>query len=92
MPDQKFRRDGNDIHTNVTVSFKEAILGAKVTVNSLSRTVAVTIPPGTQPGTRLRLKGLGLSVGDQSGDLYVTVDISIPTELTDEQRRLLEEW
>lgn len=92
MGDQNFERKGNDIYTSTTVPFTTAILGGKAEVKTLTKTVSINIPAGTQPGTKMRLKGLGLSVGDRQGDLYVTINISIPTDLTEKQRKLLEEW
>lgn len=92
MQDEQFRRDGNDIHTSVTISFKQAILGCKVNVKTLTKTVALTVPPGTQPGTKMRLKGQGLAVGDSQGDLYVEIKVEIPKTLTEEQRKMLEKW
>jgi molecular chaperone DnaJ len=92
MQDEQFRRDGNDIHTSVTISFKDAILGRKVNVKTLTKTVALTVPPGTQPGTRMRLKGQGLSVGSSQGDLYVEIKVEIPNNITEGQRKLLQEW
>ena len=92
MADQNFTRKGNDIYTSVTVSFKEAILGCKKNVKTLTKTIALTIPPGTQPGTKLRLKGQGLAVNGKQGDLYVEVKVEIPKHITDKQRKLLEEW
>jgi len=93
MPDQRFERKGNDIYTSVTVSFKEAILGTQKEVHTLSKKVMLRIPPGTQPGTKLRLKGQGLAVaGSQGGDLYVEVKVEIPKTLTERQRKMLEGW
>ena len=92
MSDQSFKRNGNDIHTTVTISFKQAILGDRLTVKTLAKTVTLNIPPGTQPGTRMRLKGMGLAVGDRQGDMYVEIIVEIPTTLTDAQRALLGEW
>jgi len=92
MPDQFFKREGNDIHTEVEVSFIEAIKGCKREVRTLTRTVSLTIPPGTQPGTKLRLKGMGLEVGGVTGDQYVEVKVTLPTTLTGKQKRLIEEW
>jgi molecular chaperone DnaJ len=92
MPDQYFKREGNDIHTEVEVSFIEAIKGCKREVRTLTRTVSLTIPPGTQPGTKLRLKGMGLEVGGTTGDQYVEVKVTLPTTLTEKQKRLIEEW
>ena len=92
MPDQNFKRDGNDIHTSVTISFIEAIKGCRIEIKTLTKTIMLTIPPGTQPGTKMRLKGLGLAVGDTTGDQYVTINVKIPKELTENQRQLLDEW
>jgi len=92
MPDQYFKREGNDIHTEVEVSFIDAIKGCKREVRTLTRTVSLTIPPGTQPGTKLRLKGMGLEVGGTTGDQYVEVKVTLPTTLTERQKRLIEEW
>lgn len=92
MSDEKYHREGNDIHTAVDITFPQAALGAKVTVQALTKKVNVTIKPGTQPGTVLRLKGLGLAVGDKKGDLLVTVSVKVPTNLTERQKELLREF
>lgn len=92
MPDQNFERKGNDVYTSVTVSFVDAIRGAKAKVKTLTKDIMLTIPPGTQPGTRMRLKGQGLAVGGSHGDLYVEIKVEIPKTLTEKQRELLEEW
>jgi molecular chaperone DnaJ len=92
MGDQKYKREGNDINTSVDITFPQAALGTKVPVQSLSKKVMVTIKPGTQPGTVLKLKGLGLAVGDKKGDLYVKVNVVVPTNLTERQKELLEEF
>ncbi|MBD3332107.1 DnaJ domain-containing protein [candidate division GN15 bacterium] len=92
MPDQNFRRDGNDVYTTATIDFKEAILGTKIDVKTLAKTVKLTVPPGTQPGTKMRLKGQGLAVGGRQGDQYVEIEVTIPTHISDRQRKMLEEW
>ena len=92
MPDQQFTRKGNDVYSNVEVSFKEAILGTKKQVKTLTKTIMLTIPPGTQPGTSMRLKGQGLSVGGNQGDMFVEIHVVIPKTLTEKQKKLLEEW
>lgn len=92
MPDQTFDRKGNDIYTKVDLSFVDAIKGTKVKVKTLSKAIMLTIPPGTQPGTQLRLKGQGLSVGGNQGDQYVTVNVIIPKTLSEKQKKLLDEW
>ncbi|HOZ08594.1 MAG TPA: J domain-containing protein, partial [candidate division Zixibacteria bacterium] len=73
MADHQFERKGNDIYTKVTIPLKDAILGGKARVRTPLKEIQVTIPPGTQPGTKLRLKGMGLSVGGVQGDQYVEV-------------------
>ncbi|HOP06989.1 MAG TPA: J domain-containing protein [candidate division Zixibacteria bacterium] len=92
MTDQQFDRKGNDIHTSVEVPFTRAILGGKVEVKSLTKTVALNLKPGTQPGTKMRLKGLGLELNGKTGDLFVTINVTLPTSLSDEQRAFLEKW
>jgi molecular chaperone DnaJ len=94
MSDQKFKREGNNIHSSVDVTFPQAALGGKVQVKSLTGKVMMAIKPGTQPGTVMRLKGMGLAVGetDTKGDLFVTVNLKVPTELTDRQKELLQEF
>jgi len=92
MPDQNFIRKGNDIYTSITIPFIDAIMGTKAKVKTLTKTVALTIPPGTQPGTKMRLKGQGLTVGSKSGDLYVEIKVEIPKKITESQRKLLEQW
>lgn len=92
MSDPLFTRKGNDIYSPVEISFIEAIKGTKKDVRTLSKTISVTIPPGTQPGATLRLKGQGLNVGGHQGDHYVEVKVTIPKTLTEKQKKLLEEW
>ncbi len=74
------------------MSFKDAILGTKVEVKTLTKTVSLNLKPGTQPGTLMRLKGQGLAVGNKTGDCYVRIEVAIPTTMTENQRKLLEEW
>ncbi len=88
---QQFERKGSDIHTKVEITYPQAVLGAKVPVKTLTKDIKLTIPPGTRPGTRLRLKGLGISVNGTNGDQYVEVQIKVPENVTDHQKKLLEE-
>ncbi|MDF1543887.1 MAG: DnaJ C-terminal domain-containing protein [bacterium] len=92
MPDKKFERKGNDIYSSVEVSFRDAILGTKVQVETLTQKISLTLPPGTQPGTKMRLKGQGLAVGKKQGDMFVTINVSIPSTITEEQKKILEGW
>ena len=72
---------------DLPVSILEAIQGQKVDVPTLHGTVTLQIPAGTDGGTRLRLRGKGISAsnGKQAGDLYVTVKIRVPKNLSEEQ-------
>lgn len=89
-----FKRDGLDTFVDMPVSFPQATLGAAVDVPSLEGQLQLTIPPGTQSGTTLRLRGHGMpSVrGSQRGDHHVTVHVVIPSKLNKRQRELLEEY
>ncbi|SYZ73644.1 chaperone Hsp40, co-chaperone with DnaK [Candidatus Zixiibacteriota bacterium] len=87
---QQFERKGNDIYTKVHISYPQAVLGARIPVHTLTKDVNLTIPPGTAPGTMLRLKGQGLAVNGSNGDQFVEVQIDILKDLTPEQRELLE--
>jgi len=76
------------------VSFPGAALGATIEVPSLGGQVDVTIPPGTQSGTTLRLRGLGMpSVrGTQRGDHHVTVHVVVPAKMNKRQREALDAY
>jgi molecular chaperone DnaJ len=93
-PHRLFKREGRDTFVNVPVSFTEATLGATIDVPSLGGEVELTLPAGTQSGTRLRLRGYGKPNprGSQRGDHHVTVHVVVPTKLNKRQRDLLEEY
>ena len=89
-PSEHFRREGDDLHVTETVSALEAILGATRCIpNAYGKLVKLPIPPGTQPGDRLRLRGQGVVTTERTGDLYVEVQVVVPRDLTDEQREAL---
>lgn len=92
MSDQNFERNGNDIYSKVTISFKEAILGCKVQIDTLSKKISLSVPPGTQPGALLRLKGQGLAVGGKQGDQFIRINVEVPRHISPEQKKMLEEW
>lgn len=91
--DERFERQGDDLFYDLPVSFSQAALGGVVTVPSPYGDESVTLAPGLQSGTILRLKGKGLPrLGHTSfGDLNVRVHVWTPESLNDEQRRLFEE-
>jgi molecular chaperone DnaJ len=90
-----FGRRGRNLTLSVPVTFPEAALGTTVTVPTLDDPVTLRVPPGTTSGTHLRVKGRGVPAGSgkngaQPGDLLVKVDLTVPKDLTDEQRAALQ--
>jgi molecular chaperone DnaJ len=87
-----FRREGRDLYLDLPISVREAILGAQVEVPTLKGRVTVTIPPGTDSGTKLRLrsKGVPQASGRAAGDLYVVAQIKVPKGLAAEARARIE--
>jgi len=89
-PHPMFSRDGRNLLVRVPVSFTSAALGADVAVPTLEGdTVMLRLRAGTQPGSRHRVKGRGITSNKSQGDLIVTVDVVVPTSLTDQQREAL---
>lgn len=86
------RRDKRDLEIDVPITYGEAALGAVVEVPTLDGTTKIRITPGTPSGKTLRVKGKGIETAKGTGDLFVTVDVAVPKELTDEQRSLLEKY
>jgi DnaJ-class molecular chaperone len=93
-PHPLFRRDGNDIRVELSVTVAEAVLGAKIAVPTISGTVNVTVPKGSDSGTVLRLKGRGIApAGGTAGDQYVTLKIVLGAQKDDrELAAFLAEW
>ncbi|MGH2374047.1 MAG: DnaJ C-terminal domain-containing protein [bacterium] len=92
-PHRLFERSDGDLTIEIPITMSEAALGAQVDVPTLDRSITVTVPPGTQTGRRLRLKGLGMpraASGDSRGDLYVRVKVVTPTGLSKQERELFE--
>ena len=86
-----FHRDGLDIHVTVPINLAQATLGSKMKINTVSgKKVHLRIPPGTQSGTKFRIRGHGVAKGERVGDQYVEVRVSIPDDLTEEQRQAME--
>jgi molecular chaperone DnaJ len=91
--DAEFQREGNDIKSDITISYIQAILGCTIKVNTVDGQEDLTIPAGTQPNTVLILENKGVpKLGNpvSRGDHRITVKISIPTRVTGEERDLLE--
>jgi molecular chaperone DnaJ len=85
-----FARSGRDLRVKVPVTITEAALGAAITVPTLTGTVTLKVPPGTQHGTTLRVTGRGVTTDKGIGDLLVAIEVRVPEHLDDEQRGLLE--
>jgi DnaJ-class molecular chaperone len=80
-PHPVFRRDGDDVIVEVPITLKEAVLGAKIDVPTLTGTVSVTVPPNAQSGRRLRLRGKGIKGGHQQVELKVVLPSGEEPEL-----------
>jgi curved DNA-binding protein len=92
--DPLYERDGNDLHTQVTIDVFKAVLGGEAEVGTMTGNVLLTIPPGTQPDQVFRVAGRGmpqLKNSEIKGDLYVRVKVQIPKRLNARQKSLLEE-
>ncbi|MEN6349675.1 MAG: J domain-containing protein [Syntrophomonas sp.] len=89
LPHPLFTVHGKDIEYVLTIRPDQAVLGDKITVPTLDRSLRVTIPPGTTNGRRLRLKGQGLpGPKGNNGDQYVQINISLPSTMSDEEKEL----
>lgn len=93
-PHDIFEREGNDLHCDMPLSFTKAALGGELTVPTLEGRASIKVPAGTQNATTFRLRGKGLKVlgEDRHGDLYVRVEIAVPTKLNGDQREKLEAY
>jgi molecular chaperone DnaJ len=92
-PHKVFKREGDDLYRDLSISFTQAALGTKLTVDTLDGQAELNVPEGTQSETVLKLKGQGVPHlgGRGRGDLFVRVQITTPSQLTAEQRDLLRE-
>jgi len=93
-PDPRFERKGDDLYVTVPVDLYTAMLGGEVRVPTLTGEVKLKVPSGSQNGQTFRLRGKGmprLRRPTEHGDLYVRLDVRLPTKLTPKQRQLFEE-
>ena len=86
-----FARSGRDLKVHVPLAFTEAALGADIAVPTLDGKVTLRVPPGTANGRTFRVKGKGVAAAEGTGDLLVTVEVTVPEHLSDEARALLEQ-
>lgn len=89
-----FKRDGVNLYSIETIDLYTALLGGDITVNTFDGKVKLTVKPETQNGTKVKLKGKGFPVykkEGQFGDLYITYDIKMPTNLSTKEKELFNE-
>ncbi|MGD8991341.1 MAG: J domain-containing protein [Desulfobacterales bacterium] len=94
LNDPVYQADEYDLHMNQELTLSELILGTSVSVPTLDdKQLNLKIPPGTKPGTKMRMSGHGLPhmKGGKKGDLYLKIQLKIPKKLTDEQKKLIKE-
>ncbi len=94
IPNPRFERKGDDLHCSVPLDLYTALLGGEVRVPTLDGDVQLKIPPETQNGRTFRLTGRGmphLRQPEQRGDLYATVQVRLPQDLSQQERELIGE-
>lgn len=92
--DPQFKREGSNLYHTVKLDLYTAVLGGEITADTLTGKVKLKVKPETQNGTKVKLKGKGMPVykkDGEFGDLYLTYEIELPTNLTDKQKQLFEE-
>ena len=88
-----FRRKGLDIHVTVPINIVQATLGSTMAVNTVGgKKVHLKVPPGTQSGTKFRIRGQGVRRDGRMGDQYVEVEVTIPDKLSEEEQKMMEEF
>jgi molecular chaperone DnaJ len=90
-PSREYRRSGVDLYKTISVPFTTVVLGGSIQVDTLHGKLSVKIPPATKAGEILKIKGYGVPHDNTKGNLYLQVDIDVPTRLTIKQRKLLHE-
>jgi len=92
-PENRFKLDGNDIYIEQEIPFTTAMLGGKIEVPGIEKSISVTVPPLTKDNTILRLKNKGLYKinSEERGNQLVKINIKIPRKLTKKQKELLEQ-
>lgn len=91
-PSQTFGRAGNDLTLTVPITYPEAVLGTKIEVPTLNGGVKLKVPAGTPSGKTFRVRGRGVTPErGRAGDLLVTVQVAVPSKISKEEKRILEE-
>ena len=90
QPHDRFKLEGRDLHVEVPVTPWEAALGGQARVRTLDGDVTIKLPAGSSSGRQIRLRGKGMPSPKDKGDLYATIRIVVPSELSAEERELFE--
>lgn len=93
-PSSVFQREGQDLYVEKYISFSDAVLGTVIEVPTLTKPTQIKIKSGTQSGTLIRLKSFGLPHPNNphnTGDLYISIKITVPASVSSQTRRILEE-
>ena len=90
-PSELFKRKNFDLYVEVPISLRTACLGGKIKVPLIDDTIDYTIPEGTQSGKVFFVRGKGIKSSRGTGDLYIVVNVEIPSRITKEQKKLLEQ-
>jgi DnaJ-class molecular chaperone len=92
-PHERFSLQGKDVHLELPISLSEAIQGAKVTVPTIDGPVRISVPPGSNSGRSLRLKGRGVAApGAPRGDQYVRLVVMLPDRPDAELAEYVRRW
>jgi DnaJ-class molecular chaperone len=91
-PHPVFKREGDDIIVEVPITFDEAVLGGKVEVPTIGGRVFATVPPGSNTGQTLRLKGRGIKTKSGTGDQLVKLSVVLPERIDDDLKGFAETW
>jgi molecular chaperone DnaJ len=88
-PHKLLKREDKDLFVTVPISYKTAVVGGKIMVPGVDDMVELSIPEGTASGTRFSIRGKGVKTVNGTGNLYVTVEIDIPTRISRDQAKKL---
>lgn len=91
-PSKIFRRKNFDLYVNVPISFKTAAIGGKIKIPLIDDVMDYSIPEGTQSGKVFFVRGKGIKSSRGTGDLYIEVNVEIPSKLSREQKKLLDQF
>ncbi|QED38323.1 J domain-containing protein [Antarcticibacterium arcticum] len=89
-----FKREKENLYKTIEIDFYTALLGGEITVDTFTGKVKLTVKPETQPGTKIKLKGKGFpkyKIENQYGDLIITYQVKMPTDLTEREKELFKE-